>query len=147
MDRNRRQFGFGYTRYFENLDVCEAAAHEFTEGMVECGTQAAQSGSPSVAPAHRRPVRSRRPPGEPLSLWVEALTVAVIEAPAVDQLFAHMVNVNDEGAAISTEVGRPTVGVAFTSGARERLRSEPLFPIARACIELAWQHRHPLLAR
>ncbi len=84
---------------------------------------------------------------EPLTLWVEALTVAVIEAAAFDRLFANMVNVNDEGAAISTEAGRPTVGIPFTSGARERLRSEPLSPITRACIELTWQHRHTLLAR
>lgn len=84
---------------------------------------------------------------EPLSLWVEALTVAVIEAPAFDRLFTGMVSVNDEGAAISTQAGRPTVGIPFTSGARELLRSEPLSPIARAGIELAWQHRHTLLAR
>ncbi len=83
----------------------------------------------------------------PLTLWVELLTVAVIEAPTFDRLFSGMVGVNDEGAAVSTEAGRPTVGIPFTSGARERLRSEPLSPIARACIELAWQHRHTLLAR
>jgi len=58
-----------------------------------------------------------------------------------------MVSVNDEGTAISTEVGQPTVGIPFISGTRERLQSEPLSPIARACIELAWQHRHTLLAR
>ncbi|HWR46353.1 MAG TPA: XRE family transcriptional regulator, partial [Pseudonocardiaceae bacterium] len=84
---------------------------------------------------------------EPLTLWVELLTVAVIEAPAFDRLFTDMVSVNDEEAAISTQAGRPTVGVPFTSEARERLRSELLSPIARACIELAWQHRHTLLAR
>lgn len=71
----------------------------------------------------------------------------MIEAPAFDRLFTDMVSLNDEGAAISTQAGRPTVGIPFTSGARERLRSEPLSPIARACIELAWQHRHTLLAR
>lgn len=84
---------------------------------------------------------------EPLTLWVELLTVAVIEAPAFDRLFDGMVSVNDEGAAVSTEAGRPAVGVPFTSGTRERLRSEPLSPIARACIEQAWQHRHTLLTR
>ena len=84
---------------------------------------------------------------EPLTLWVELLTVAVVEAPVFDALFAGMVEVNEEGAAISTEVGRPTVGVPFTAEARERLVSEPLSPITRACIELAWHHRYELLGR
>ncbi|MGH3871454.1 MAG: helix-turn-helix domain-containing protein [Pseudonocardiaceae bacterium] len=84
---------------------------------------------------------------EPLTLWAELLTVAVIEAPAFDRLFSGMVGVNDEGAAVSTEAGRPAAGIPFTSDTRERLRSEPLSPIARACIEQAWQHRHTLLAR
>jgi transcriptional regulator with XRE-family HTH domain len=83
----------------------------------------------------------------PLTLWAELLTIAVIEAPVFDRLFAGMVSVNEEGAAVSTEAGRPTTGIPFTSQARERLRSEPLSPIARACIEQAWQHRHLLLAR
>ncbi len=30
-------FGFGYTSYFENLDVCEAAAHEFTDAWLSAG--------------------------------------------------------------------------------------------------------------
>jgi len=84
---------------------------------------------------------------EPLTLWVELLTVAVVEAPTFDALFAQMVAVNEEGEAISTQAGRPTVGIPFTSDARERLRSEPLSPISRACIALAWQHRHLLLGR
>jgi hypothetical protein len=84
---------------------------------------------------------------EPLTLWVDVVTVAVIEAPAFDALFSGMVALNEEGAAISTEAGRPTVGIPFTAAARERLRTEPLAPIARACIELAWQHRHQLLGR
>jgi hypothetical protein len=82
---------------------------------------------------------------EPLTLWVEFLTVAVIEAPVFDALFANMVEVNEEGAAVSTEAGLPTVGIPFTSDARERLRSEPLSPIGRATIELAWQNRRLLL--
>ncbi|PXY17093.1 hypothetical protein BAY59_36580 [Prauserella coralliicola] len=83
---------------------------------------------------------------EPLTLWVELLTVAVIEAPTFDRLFANMVEVNEEGAAVSTDAGQPTVGIPFNSESRERLRSEPLSPISRACIELGWQHRHTLLA-
>ncbi|MEU3274505.1 helix-turn-helix transcriptional regulator [Saccharomonospora sp. NPDC006951] len=83
---------------------------------------------------------------EPLTLWVELLTVAVIEAPVFDRLFAGMVEVNEEGAAVSTESGRPAVGIPFTSDSRERLKAEPLSPISRACIEQAWRHRHALLA-
>ena len=84
---------------------------------------------------------------EPLTLWVELLTVAVIEAPVFDALFSGMVALNEEGATISTEAGRPTVGIPFTEATRERLRTEPLSPISRACIELAWQYRHQLLGR
>ncbi|MGH3702269.1 MAG: hypothetical protein ACRDQY_23030 [Pseudonocardiaceae bacterium] len=75
------------------------------------------------------------------------LTVAVIAAPVFDALFSNMVAVNEEGAAISTEASHPTVGIPFTKAARERLRTEPLSPIARACIEQAWQYRHQLLGR
>jgi hypothetical protein len=82
---------------------------------------------------------------EPLTLWVELLTVAVIEAPVFDVLFGGMVAVNDEGSAVSTDADRPTVGIPFVADSLERLRDEPLSPIARACIELAWQHRHTLL--
>lgn len=84
---------------------------------------------------------------EPLTLGAALVTVAVIEAPVFDALFSGMVAVNEEGAAVSTEAGRPTVGIPFTAAARERLRTEPLAPIARACIELAWRYRHQLLGR
>lgn len=84
---------------------------------------------------------------EPLTLWVELLTVAVIEAPVFDDLFGSMVAVNEKGAAVGTDADHPTVGIPFTSEARERLADEPLSPIARACIELAWRHRHALLGR
>jgi hypothetical protein len=56
-----------------------------------------------------------------------------------------MVEVNEEGSSVTTEEGRPAVGIPFTSDTRERLRSEPLSPISRATIELAWQNRHLLL--
>ncbi len=84
---------------------------------------------------------------EPLTLWVELLTVAVVAAPVFDELFSGMVTVNEEGAAISTESGRPTMGIPFTADSRERLKAEPLSPISRACIELAWEYRHELLGR
>ncbi|HEU0090254.1 MAG TPA: helix-turn-helix transcriptional regulator [Pseudonocardiaceae bacterium] len=255
------RLGFGYTSYFENLDVCEAAAHEFAQAWLRAGRTRPSSASlplrrhiadsfdlaarpvlPSIntltirrdpidghrmylhqrdatavaaaggmfhvmpagtfqpaglAPAHQvndfslwrniqreyseeflgnpehdgnsvnpidyehdEPFRSftaARDAGdfrifatamvlEPLTLWVELLTVAVIAAPAFDRLFAGMVSVNEEGSAVSIEAGRPATGIPFTSQARERLRAEPLSPIARAGIEQAWQHRHLLLA-
>jgi len=83
---------------------------------------------------------------EPLTLWVEFLTVAVIEAPTFDRLFANMVNINEEGSSVSTAAGQPLVGIPFTSDSLARLKSEPLSPISRACIELTWEHRHNLLA-
>jgi hypothetical protein len=259
---NHGSFGFGYTSYFDVLDVCEATAHEFAGAWMDAGHKrpsmaslpirrhitdpfnlAARPMLPSIntltirrdpidghrmylhrrdpaatavaggmyhvvpagvfqpsslAPAHQsndfafwrniqrefseeflgnpehdgneidpidyegsEPFRSfekARKDGdfqvfvtavvlEPLTQWVELLTVAIIEAPVFDSLFARMVEVNEEGAAVSTEAGRPTVGIPFTSEARERLRSEPLSPIAKACIELAWQHRHTLLGK
>lgn len=49
--------------------------------------------------------------------------------------------------AVSTRADRPTVGIPFTADARERLHTEPLSPIARACIELAWRQRTRLLGR
>lgn len=82
---------------------------------------------------------------EPLTLWIEFLTVAVIEGAVFDRLFATMVARNDEGSAVGTAAGRPTVGIPFTSDSIQRLRDEPLSPIARACLTLAWEHRHRLL--
>lgn len=84
---------------------------------------------------------------EPLTLWVELLTVAVIEGPVFDELFVGMVDVNEEGAAVSTEAGQPTIGIPFTSDTLERLKNEPLSPIARASIALTWNYRHTLLGR
>jgi transcriptional regulator with XRE-family HTH domain len=83
---------------------------------------------------------------EPLTLWVEFLTVAVIEAPVFDRLFENMVDTNEEGSSVSTQAGQPLIGIPFTSGSLERLKNEPLSPISRACIELTWQHRQTLLA-
>lgn len=83
---------------------------------------------------------------EPLTLWVELLTVAVFEAPAFDELFRPMVDVNEEGTAVSTEAGNPLAGVPFCADTLARLADEPLSPVARALIDLAWRHRRLLLA-
>ena len=68
-------------------------------------------------------------------------------APYFDTRIADMVAINEEGAAVSTESGRPTTGILFAREARGRLQHEPLSAIPRACIELVWTHRHELLAR
>jgi hypothetical protein len=68
-------------------------------------------------------------------------------AGAPDSRIADMVAINEEGAAVSTESGRPITGIAFASEARERLHHEPLSAIPRACNEPAWTYRHELLGR
>jgi hypothetical protein len=68
-------------------------------------------------------------------------------APDFDCRIADMVAINEEGAVVSTESSRPTTGIPFTSEARERLHYEPLSPIPRARIELAWRYRHEPLGR
>ncbi len=68
-------------------------------------------------------------------------------APDFDSRIADMVAINEEGAAVSTESGRPATGIPFTSEARERLHHEPLSAIPRACNEPAWTYRHELLGR
>jgi transcriptional regulator with XRE-family HTH domain len=52
------RLGFGYTSYFENLDVCEAAAQEFAAAWLRA-TKAAQPRGSRAPPTRRRPVRSR----------------------------------------------------------------------------------------
>lgn len=83
---------------------------------------------------------------EPLTLWVEILAVAVIDADVFDTVFAAMVDVNEEGSAVSAERGNPLAGVPFSREWRERLVHAPLSPVARALLELAWAHRASLLA-
>jgi hypothetical protein len=68
-------------------------------------------------------------------------------APDFDSRIADIVAINEEGAVVSTESGRRTTGILFIREARGRLRHEPLSPIPRACIELAWKYRHELLGR
>ncbi len=70
----------------------------------------------------------------------------VIEASVFDEVFGSMVDANEEGAAVSTEAGNPLVGVPFCADTLGRLAAEPLSPVARALIGLAWQHRRLLLA-
>lgn len=82
---------------------------------------------------------------DPLALFAEQLTVAVLDADAFDELFLGMVAVNDEGEALSTRVGDPAAGIPFTREALVRLRDEPLSPVARACLALAWKHRRELV--
>jgi len=82
---------------------------------------------------------------DPLALFAEQLTVAVLDADAFDELFGNMVVANDEGEILTTASGRPAAGIPFTETVRRQLREEPLSPIGRACFELAWQFRRELL--
>jgi hypothetical protein len=47
---------------------------------------------------------------------------------------------------VSTEAGNPLAGVPLRADTLVRLATEPLSPVARALIGLAWRHRRLLLA-
>lgn len=78
---------------------------------------------------------------EPLELGVLQLTVAVVDAPEFDRLFADMVTTNDEG----NVVGRGgTKYVPFTGEAIDRLEPR-LTASALTLLRLAWKDRRTLL--
>jgi hypothetical protein len=65
------------------------------------------------------------------------------ELVAVDQVFAELVQSNNEGAIVTGPSGR---GIALTEDNVDRLvTSEPMAPSGAACLELAWRHRELLL--
>ncbi len=63
---------------------------------------------------------------EPLSLWAEMLTVAIIDDETFDRLFGGMVRRNDEGTALTSKRGTPAEGVPFTAEALRRVSNMPL---------------------
>lgn len=81
---------------------------------------------------------------DPLTLATDILTVAVIDAPVFDDLFAGLVAENEEGRVIG-EDGSP--GIGFTAASVERFSggSEPMQPAGAALLRLAWRHRDHLL--
>jgi hypothetical protein len=81
-----------------------------------------------------------------LTLWGEVLTVAVLDAPVHDRIFARLVDTNPEGAVVKTGRARPTAYLPFTQHAvTELLDSGRLAPAAAGCLYLAWQHRRTIL--
>jgi transcriptional regulator with XRE-family HTH domain len=80
---------------------------------------------------------------DPLTLCGEILTAVVIDDAVFDQVFAELVQSNNEGAIVTGPSGR---GIALTEDNVDRLvTSEPMAPSGAACLELAWRHRGLLL--
>jgi transcriptional regulator with XRE-family HTH domain len=79
---------------------------------------------------------------DPLTLAVELLTVAVFDGAVYDELFADMVERNDEGTVVGTTV-------PFEEHTLRRLldrSAHALAPAAAGCIRLAWDHRRTVLS-
>jgi transcriptional regulator with XRE-family HTH domain len=85
---------------------------------------------------------------DPLTLWGEILTVAVIDADVFDEVFRDLVRVNAEGTVVTAGGPPRTVhGIPFTEERVEQLlKLEPMAPAAAACMALAWRHRAVILA-
>jgi hypothetical protein len=67
----------------------------------------------------------------------------VIDDAVFDQVFAELVQSNNEGTIVAGPSGR---GIALTEDNVDRLvSSEPMAPSGAACLELAWRHRQLLL--
>jgi transcriptional regulator with XRE-family HTH domain len=86
---------------------------------------------------------------DPLTLWGEILTVAVIDDEVFDDIFGGLVQANAEGIVVSTHGRKRTVrGIPFTEERVEQLlEDEPMAPAAAACLALAWQHRSSILTQ
>jgi transcriptional regulator with XRE-family HTH domain len=84
---------------------------------------------------------------DPLTLWGEILTVAVIDADVFDHVFRDLVKINSEGTVVAA--GRRTgavPGIPFSDERVEQLLgSQPMAPAAAGCLALAWRHRSMLL--
>ena len=80
---------------------------------------------------------------DPLSYYVEVLTVAVFDSATFDAIFPKIVERNDEGRVQSGRDGR---GIPFTEpGVRSRIQDPKMAPAGAACLQLASQHRERLL--
>jgi hypothetical protein len=81
-----------------------------------------------------------------LTLFGEILTAVVFDADVYSDLFADMVDVNEEGAIVKTGRAHPTSAIPFTEHmVRELIDSRRPAPAAAGCLELAWRSRHVLL--
>lgn len=84
---------------------------------------------------------------DPLSLWPDILTVAVINGKHFQASFPNLVEVTKEGRTIGARsVGGQTKGFEFRSGVIDQICDDPMTaPAAGACLRLAWKHRETLL--
>lgn len=85
---------------------------------------------------------------DPLTLWGEILTVAVIDADVFDEVFRDLVTTNSEGTVVragSRKAGA-VPGIPFTEERVEQLLGpQPMAPAAAGCLALAWRHRSAIL--
>ncbi len=84
---------------------------------------------------------------DPLTLWGEILTVAVIEADVFDDIFRDLVATNSEGTVVTASKRAGAVpGIPFTEERVDQLlTSQPMAPAAAGSLALAWRHRSTLL--
>lgn len=83
-----------------------------------------------------------------LTLWAGIETVAVFDADVYDDVFANLVNANEEGTVLQIGQARPSAQIPFTEHIIEDLAGTGrLAPEAEVCLRLAWQHRRYLLGR
>lgn len=83
-----------------------------------------------------------------LDLWAGLETIAVIDAPVFDQLFADMVHVNQEGTVMRVGRSVPSVHVPFTEAVIDELEATGrLAPETTFSLRTAWTHRAQLLVR
>ncbi|MFD4195298.1 hypothetical protein [Amycolatopsis thermoflava] len=213
---DKGRLGFSYTTYFDVLDVCEAAAHEFADAWLRAGRKRP---SPAHLPLRRHIADPFDLLARPMPLSINTLTIRRdpidghrmylhrrdAKATAVAGGMFHVIpagvfqpaalapahqandfslwrniqreyseeflgNPEHDGNAldpIDYEHDEPFRSFAAARAAgdfrvftcavvlkpltlwvesRERLKSEPLSPISRTCIELASQHRNTHLA-
>jgi hypothetical protein len=83
-----------------------------------------------------------------LDLWAALETVAVFDADTFDDIFAELVEVNDEGTVVQVGSHQPTAHVPFTAEViRELEASGRLAPETAFSLWTAWRHREHLFAR
>lgn len=85
---------------------------------------------------------------DPLSLWPDILSVAVIDQTAFSQAFPKkLASTNDEGLILGESTHRGDVqGFEFSEDSIKRICDDiETAPAAAACLQLAWEHRQTLL--
>ena len=85
---------------------------------------------------------------DPLTLVVDMLSVAVVDAPVFDAVFAGLVRANEEGHLVAgQDPAGATAGLPFTAASVERFAAaEPMQSAGAALLRTAWEHRDTLLA-